>query len=971
MKKYIRHIRYISHIRHIRYMRHIVCILAAVVAALCLAGARAEISSMLHRGHPVDGYAISYDESYIFTRGDAEICVWDLRNRMLITTLPVKTSRIEAHPTDPHLIYVKLRDVGMSSSMSDADYAIIDWTDGSTVGYVSARRVPSVSAKPDLTVCTYNDDMLVLVPMTMNAKVAGYIGGLNADIGSARTNHNDSLLLTSGLFPQVWDLRHAALACNVPYYRYLRPEGKGSFAELRRIPYARGQRPSTATFCEAYFMPGSDDIILGGVRDTVTVWRPGGGIHAELVSRIPVGAGPSPSLSVSGDTIIAATKHGIFRSVGGAPFRELEAFRLASGRDEFNTVSRPYGAGRFLAGSSDGRKGMASVIEGAFGSDTPLRVADKAYGWVQDIKLSPRADYAAVTYGNRGIARLDLTGDTLRYGPALETDWLDGEKITRCEVLPDGTVVGGTTLGALSFWKKGTTRSFMQNRVHHASINSITLSNDSTRMFTADRAGQITIWDTATLKPVVYLYQVLGLDDPGYVLLTPDHYYKATPNAREFMNFVKDGRPYAFEQFDLRNNRPDIVLSRLGGDPAEIDLLHHAWQKRLRRAGIKEESLSTDYHVPEATVTNRDRIPAVTADSVVTIEAIFSDAKYDLGEISVTLNGVPVLDPALRRVSGRRHSMTLPLELASGNNSIVVTCTNSRGAGSLRETINVTCTPRAPRQPDLYVVAVGVGGYADARYNLDYAAKDASDFAAMMQGAPARRFGAVHPLVLTDSDFSAGSLDSIRRFLSGARRDDVVIIFYAGHGVLDANLDYYLATHGMDFANPAQGGIPYDDFVGVLDGTAPVNRYCFIDACHSGELDKDDYLAVNTVAMPEGEELVFRAAGPGVAAKEDVERVNALLGDMFLDLRWGVGATVLSSAGGAELAVEGAEWKNGLFTYCLKKGLENDSADADHNGTVTLKEWIDYTSRQVTELSGGRQSPTLRAHNYHNDLNIK
>ena len=108
-----------------------------------------------------------------------------------------------------------------------------------------------------------------------------------------------------------------------------------------------------------------------------------------------------------------------------------------------------------------------------------------------------------------------------------------------------------------------------------------------------------------------------------------------------------------------------------------------------------------------------------------------------------------------------------------------------------------------------------------------------------------------------------------------------------------------------------------------------------------------------------------------MAAKEDVERVNALLGDMFLDLRWGVGATVLSSAGGAELAVEGAEWKNGLFTYCLKKGLENDSADADHNGTVTLKEWIDYTSRQVTELSGGRQSPTLRAHNYHNDLNIK
>lgn len=954
---------------------------AAMVAVLC-AGAQAgkkagkqavkqggdgEVQTMLHRGHPVKDYAIGYDERHLFTRGDAEICVWDMRNLMLVATLPVKTSRIHAHPADPNLIFTKIKDIGLYSARDKANYAIYDWRDGSVAGYTRGSE-PGIGATSDLLVCRYNDDMLVLTTATATPRTIGYIGGVNADIGSARTNHNDSLLVTSGLLPQVWDLRHARLADNIPYYRRLNTGSEADgIARIRKMPFPEGYRPNVISYCESYFLPGSDDVILGGIRDSVYLWRAGEGI----TKAISVGAGPSPALSVSGDTIIAATAKGVFRSTGGGAFSELEAFRLASGKDEFNTVSRPYGGGRFLAGSSDGRRGKASVIEGAFGSDKPLRVADRTYGWIQDIKLSPREDYAAVTYGMQGIARLDLTGDTLRYGPKLTTDWLEDEKITRCEILPDETVVGGTTLGGLSFWRKGQDRSFMQKRLHRGSINSITLSSDSTRMFTTDRSGQITIWDTATLEPVMYLYQVLGLGEPAYVMLTPDHYYKATPNAREFINFVKDGQPYGFEQFDLRNNRPDIVLSRLGGDPAEVELLHKAWQKRLRRAGIAEASLSTDYHVPEATVTNRDRIPAVTSDSRVTIEARLGDTAYNLGEISVTLNGVPVLDPGKRRVTGRTHSLSLPLDLATGNNEIVVSCTNEKGAGSLRETINVACTPAEPVSPELYVVAVGVSDYADPRYNLGYADKDAADFADILASKTAGRFAAVHPLLLTDAAFSAGSMEQIGRFLSQARRDDVIILFYAGHGVLDSSLDYYLATHGMDFADPARGGIPYDDFVGILDGTASVNRYCFIDACHSGELDKEDYLAVNTVAMPEGEELIFRSAGHDVTAKEDVERVNALLSDMFLDLRWGVGATVLSSAGGAELAVESPEWKNGLFTYCLKKGLETDGADADHNGSVTLKEWIDYTSRQVTELSEGRQSPTLRSHNYHNNLQIK
>lgn len=60
-------------------------------------------------------------------------------------------------------------------------------------------------------------------------------------------------------------------------------------------------------------------------------------------------------------------------------------------------------------------------------------------------------------------------------------------------------------------------------------------------------------------------------------------------------------------------------------------------------------------------------------------------------------------------------------------------------------------------------------------------------------------------------------MDRIRSFLATSKPDDVALVFFAGHGVLDSELDYYLAAYDMDFANPKNGGIAYDDFMGVFD----------------------------------------------------------------------------------------------------------------------------------------------------------
>jgi uncharacterized caspase-like protein len=92
---------------------------------------------------------------------------------------------------------------------------------------------------------------------------------------------------------------------------------------------------------------------------------------------------------------------------------------------------------------------------------------------------------------------------------------------------------------------------------------------------------------------------------------------------------------------------------------------------------------------------------------------------------------------------------------------------------------------------------------------------------------------------------------------------------------------------------------------------------------------------------------------------------------MFADMNSRTGANIISSAGGLELAMESALWKNGLFTYCLLDGIQNKAADQDGDGGVSVTELGRYLQRRVYELSAGKQIPTTRTQNLGADFIIR
>ena len=487
----------------------------------------------------------------------------------------------------------------------------------------------------------------------------------------------------------------------------------------------------------------------------------------------------------------------------------------------------------------------------------------------------------------------------------------------------------------------------------------------------------------------------------GVSFICPEGYYLSRERGDSPVHFVKNFETYPFEQFDLRLNRPDIVLERLGAPEEAIAIAKQLREKRLKRMGVTEDMLQPDFHLPEIEIVGD--LPSTTAESELALKIKATDSKYPLDRLRLYVNNVPVngkegellrqeqdksagflgrLSEAFSKPSSSsvmNLERTIPIKLAAGRNKIQVSVLNSAGAESLYANAEVTCTAQRPK-PTLYAVAMGVSEYANPDWNLKYAAKDARDILERVKARSGSSYGEIKELLLTDREATKESLGKIRDFLSGATVDDTVLLFVAGHGLLDTKYDYYFGTADIDFNNPSGKGIAFEEFDDLLADLPCLRKSLLVDTCHAGELDEDEKKNLASAAglpapLPLVQGVAMRSVGkrgmtikPTEGARGKSEWYDRLQG-LFVDLRRGSGSTILSSSAGAEYALESSEQKNGLFTYAVLEALDGkEGTDANKDGSVTMSELADYVKTRVAALTNNKQSPNVRRVNLESDF---
>lgn len=472
--------------------------------------------------------------------------------------------------------------------------------------------------------------------------------------------------------------------------------------------------------------------------------------------------------------------------------------------------------------------------------------------------------------------------------------------------------------------------------------------------------GLVKIWNVETGKLIMSLV-LTGANQ--FVMVNPKGYYFSSRNAFEDVNFKYKNEIYSFDQFDLIFNRPDIVLAGISQllDSNTIRNYHLAYQKRLSKLGVKEENLQLTDKAPNLTV-NYNKLEN---QHFIFLMVDAKDSSDKLQRLHINVNGVPEFTTVGKKLTGTKFRDSIKINLNPGKNVIQTYVTSTTGTGSLKREIVVNNINHKLNR-NLYIITLGASEYLQSDYNLTYASKDAIDINKYF--SQSKIYDTIISIQLINNQITKDNVELLKGKLAGVKENDVVIFFAAGHGILSKDLDFYFASYDMDFSHPETRGIPYTLFDEILDNCKSRYKCMLLDACFSGEIDKEEVVFSNQTMLSEGT-IKFRSVGQSLEKKElgsfDLSKA------LFADMRPNNGTTVISSAGGAEYALEGDIWKNGVFTYAFLNGLISGDADFNHDKSIQLSEIHRYVAEKVVELTKGKQTPTSRVENVYNDFKIK
>ena len=135
---------------------------------------------------------------------------------------------------------------------------------------------------------------------------------------------------------------------------------------------------------------------------------------------------------------------------------------------------------------------------------------------------------------------------------------------------PDGKqVVTGSLDQTVRLWDIASGMEIREFPGHTALVESVAFSPDGKQLLTGSRDGSARLWDTASAKQ---LCQLIALRDETWTAVSPENYYMASRGALEGVAFRIGNRIFPFDQFDLKFNRPDKIMERIGvASPKLVD----------------------------------------------------------------------------------------------------------------------------------------------------------------------------------------------------------------------------------------------------------------------------------------------------------------------------------------------------------------------------------------------------------------
>ncbi|BCJ54292.1 hypothetical protein Asp14428_57670 [Actinoplanes sp. NBRC 14428] len=192
------------------------------------------------------------------------------------------------------------------------------------------------------------------------------------------------------------------------------------------------------------------------------------------------------------------------------------------------------------------------------------------------------------------------------------------------------------------------------------------------------------------------------------------------------------------------------------------------------------------------------------------------------------------------------------------------------------------------------VVLIGVAAYRRL-FELPAAERNVTDLRDLLRSEDLWGIPAENCHVLLDPEDPAAVSRTIRKAAAATRRDGLLLVYFAGHGLVDADDDnLILGLPGCDPEVPYERGVPYEWIRRAVADTRARRRVIILDCCYSGRAgaelggDTTGTDAVADKAETEGTCLLVSAPANRPAAAPRGELHTAFTGELIRLLRDGL-----------------------------------------------------------------------------------
>ncbi len=471
-------------------------------------------------------------------------------------------------------------------------------------------------------------------------------------------------------------------------------------------------------------------------------------------------------------------------------------------------------------------------------------------------------------------------------------------------------------------------------QAHTTTIRKIVFSPDDKLYYTISYDNSIKVWEAETGRFIGVLY--LFKDSNDYVFMDADGRFDGSQEGIKKVYYVLNQQSLPLDALFEKYYTPNLYARAVAGEKfTPIDVNDFSPLPKIKMTyAAATRNLAVDDDKPS--YANTTGVAEITIHAEAEGDAIDEIRLFHNGKIvTLTTRNLIVSDENKSGTVTKKYT----LNLLPGLNSFRAVALNSQRTESKPDELDVVyqSSNTAPanntvvegpvaqvdKNATMYLIVVGINEYENKSMSLNYALADATAFKEEIEKDAKSVINTVKTYFVTDSKADMQGIEAaLLDVQKNAKPEDVFLFYYAGHGVIGKNNEFYLVPTNVSNLSNVQTELEQKGIASkklqqfAID--IPAQKQLFIlDACQSA--GAFEAMLSNDANQQKSIAVVARSTGT----------------------HW------MAASGAQQFANEFASLGHGAFTYVLLEALKGAALN---NKMITVNNLKNYLQQAVPEI---------------------